>query len=159
MITKLIIDTVQDIIINIETNLYESIYKIKQQSVCHLNNKKIEFLSTYVDCHEKYFTDYYNNRKKTDNDFISKISTHNPRCILNIVANLSISVHFNLNRKTLNVANIDTYRRSLRTEILIVIDTVDINKLFDHICDLNYSKALEPAEKFITITVDTKKID
>lgn len=158
-----IISYVTQTIIGFESGLYKMIEKMNIDSnLSYLLDNHQPFIVIFRDLHENHFTRTF--RSIFDDKSVEpivyffneleKISKHNKICLLNIIANLTVSVHFNLDRKKLNINNCTNFIKSLIAEINRIILAVDISKLFDHECTqptdieiINFKKR----EKFIDI--------
>ena len=59
-----------------------------------------------------------------------------------------------MDRTKLDYVSLGTYIKSVRSEITEILSEIDIEKLFDHKCDLNPKMILlGPGEKFIDINI------
>ncbi len=149
-----------------ESGLYKTIEKMeKNEKLAYLSDKHQPFITIFRDLHEDHFTRTFklifdtvidtseNPIVKFFSD-LSIISNHSKICLLNIIANLTVSVHFNIDRKKLNIKNYTAYIKSLVEEIKRTIPITELSKLFDHIC-IEPSDAeiieLKKREKFINI--------
>jgi len=144
-----------------ESGLYNMLAKTNHDRIKLLCSNQQYFITIFRDLHENYYTTVFNsivmhsdpNIIKTFDEF-RRLSNHSYRCILNILANLIISVHFNLDRKKLDCSSYNAYMKSLSKEIWDTVSVIDIAKLFDHECNVlqdNDLKVIPEGEKFITI--------
>lgn len=158
-----IIIYITQVIIGFESGFYKMIKQNHPDRLKLLSDKHHPFITIFRDLHENYYTSTFNsivlcndkNIVKKFNQF-QQLIKHSKQCILNILANLIISIHFNLDRKKLDHTEYESYMKTLEDEIKNTISIVDIPKLFEHDCiDLQDKdlKVLSPGEKFITITM------
>lgn len=157
---------IRDLICTFESGIYKMVLQINKDNIRYMSSKHQPFITIFRDLYEKYFTSTYNSLIKRDDEYVIKtfdklqlLSKHSPRCILNILANLVISIHFNLDRKKLNYYEHDLYIQSLKEEISKLSSFVNINELFDHVCnnlDNSNSEIIPEGEKFITIKITYK---
>lgn len=157
-----IISYVVQIITGFESGLYKMIEKMGNESnLDYLSDNHQPFITIFRDLHENHFTRtcklIVDNSDESIVNFFNeqeKISKHNKYCLLNILANLTVSIHFNLNRKKLDTKSYTTFMESLVTEIKNTIPATKLFNLLDHECTepsnaeiLNLNKR----EKFINI--------
>ena len=157
---------IHQIISGFESGIYKMILSTDPEKRIHLNSNHQPFIPIFRDLHEVYYTSTYNSIVKRDDKFVvdtfdklQTLSKHSKKCLLNILANLIVSIHFNLDRKKLQCKNYDMYMKSLHKAIDDVITVVNMPKLFDHECkSINDSelKLLSEGEKFITIKMTHK---
>lgn len=155
---------VENVIVSFESGLYKMVEQKQPDRLELLADPQQPFITIFRDLHENYFTSTYGSIvKRTDTNINDKFNAlvktfnHNARCILNILANLTASVHFNLERSKLRHQDIGLYLHSLKEQVRDLLSYVNISELFNHKCDLNYR--LEPmnaGQKFITICMTTK---
>lgn len=155
---------ISSIIIGFESGMYKMVEQNNKERMKLLADKNHPFITLFRDLHEKYYTATFNsiiNRGDKNVvemfDNLKKLTNHSNRCILNILANLSVSVHFNIDRKKLIFITYDEYISSVGNEVSIVLSAINLPKLFDHICVED--ELLEPiAEggKFIEINLSFK---
>ena len=153
---------IHTVIAGAESSIYKMITETKPEKIKLLASKQQVFIDIFIDLHTTYFTQTNNSVVLSDNSYIidtfnnfHKQISHSKKCILTIVANLVISIHFNLPREKFDYTNIDTYIKSVQMQIDIFLSDFDIAKLFDHECDLNQKMyLLKSGEKFIDITYD-----
>lgn len=150
---------VHQIIFGFESGLYKVLQEENTGRISMLSDNKQPFISIFRDLHEEYYTKVYNSMVEKDDLFISQmfnefnvfIPGHSNKCILTVLANLAISVHFNLNRKKLDFSDHDSYMNSVTKQINSTIDTVNIHNLFSHNCRNTELNKLSKGEKFLTI--------
>lgn len=149
---------VLSVIIGFESGIYKMILQTERAKIKYLASEYHPFITIFRDLHEKYYTDTFNAilnnntlvRQQFDN--IKKISNHSYKCLLNILANLTVSVHFNIDRTKLKFKNRDEYLTSVKNEIHSILSLINIFKLFDHICtDTDTDIKLINEGKFIEI--------
>jgi len=138
---EMIRDYIKDVIVGFESGFYQLLTKVNSDRISLLTSKHQPFITIFRDTHEKYFTKVYQKMvAKQDEKLIQtfdqfqKITNHSVHCLLNILANLTVSVHFNLDRKKLQCNNYDNYVASLETEIdeTISVGLPAILKIFNH---------------------------
>jgi hypothetical protein len=157
---------VENLIISFESGMYKMVLESNPERIRLFSDKYQPFIAIYRDIHEIYYTNACNSIIKRDDHFIVEqfnkfcvlSKYHNSRCILNIIANLAVTVHFNLNRKKLDHTTLDKLVHSLKLEIADTIRPVDIDKLFEHNCVSKPLEMLENGDKFIEITISNKPI-
>ena len=150
-----------NVIMGFESGMYKTLLKEKPDRIELIKSKHHPFITIFRDTHEKYYTSTFNSIIKRDDKYVvetfdkfSELGNHSKQCLLGILANLIVSIHFNLDRSKLIVSSYDLYMQSLEEEILRTIFVIQIDKLFDHICtgpndsDL---KLIPDGEKFIKI--------
>ncbi len=106
------------------------------------------FITIYRDLYETYFTNTYNSlviecNEKSFFDSLCKDYNHSKKCLLTILSNIIVSIHFNIDRSTLNCDNMDTYITSLKNNITNTLLTLNITKFFDHECDLDIDNNMQ----------------
>jgi hypothetical protein len=165
-LVKYVSNFVQEVICGFESGIYKMIQQNNNDRLKLLSDNHQPFIPIFRDLHETYYTSTFNSIVGRDNKYVvetfdklQQLSLHSHQCMLNILANLIVSVHFNLDRKNLNYRSYDLYMKSLKKEIGNIISVVNLAKLFDHKCggpansDL---KAIPNGEKFITISMTFK---
>lgn len=163
-LVKYVYEYVSSVIIGFESSFYKMLWQNNHDKIKLITSKHHPFITIFRDMHEKYYTKTFNaiiNRNDkyvvTTFDNFNKLCKHSISCMLTILANLSISVHFNLDREKLDASNHNSYCKSLSREISNTISTINIAKLFEHNC-LQTNDVLKPladGEKFITISLST----
>ena len=172
---------IHTVIDGIESSIFKLITSEQPDKIKLLKSKHQPFIELFSELHTEYFTTTHNSIINNDNAYItltfnnlcdktteyggpsgktteyggpSGKSKHSKKCILTIVANLIVSVHFNMDRTKLDYVSLGTYIKSVRSEITEILSEIDIEKLFDHKCDLNPKMILlGPGEKFIDINI------
>jgi hypothetical protein len=157
---------IHQVIEGFESGIYKMVSCQNSEKLMHLASKHQPFIPIFRDLHETYYTSTFNSIIKRDDKYVTdtfdnfqKLSNHSKQCMLNVLANLIVSIHFNLDRKNLQYKEYDTYMSSLRKTIDDVITVVDIQEMFNHECsgpkdsDL---QLLSDGEKFITIKMSYK---
>ena len=167
-LTKYVVDYGIDIITGFEMGMY-SILIEGNVSVLTSNNQPL--IKLFAELHEKYYTATFNllleNNKQRSRvvvelfENLHKQTNHSIFCILKILANLFVSVHFNIDRNKLIFATKENYGASLKTVLMETFGYISIDKLFafDHDCNTETNHpttSLKPGEKFITITIGKK---
>lgn len=157
---------ISQIISGFESGLYKMLKQNNNARLNLLSSKHHPFITIFRDLHESYYTSTYNSILARDDEYVVKtfdnfqeLSGHSKQCLLNILANLTVSIHFNLNRQNLNYSTYDLYMASLNKEINSIMDAIDMHKLFDHVCtgpSDNQLKPLEAGSKFINISLKMK---
>lgn len=165
-LTTCIINYTVEVITGFESGLYKMLYQNNKDSLNLLCNKHQPFITIFRDLHESYYTSTYNSIVSRDDDYVTKtfdnfkkLSGHSNQCMLNILANLVVSIHFNLDRNKLDCTSYDLYMKSVNGEIHNTISLIDISKFFDHECTGpadNELQPLAPNAKFIIIDLKTK---
>lgn len=167
---------IQQVICGFESGIYKMVSHEYPDRLKHLTDNHQPFITIFRDLHENYYTSTFNSIVKRDDDYVVKtfdkfyqLTKHSLQCVLTILANLIVSIHFNLDRKKLNYRDYNSYMKTLKNEISIVSNIVNISKLFDHKCSgpmgippaNNELKELPKGEKFITIKMshNTNGID
>lgn len=157
---KKIAEYVCSIIVGFESGLYKMLENMNKKELCKLACKYEPFITIFRDLHEKYYTKNFNliitNSNDAKQNFFLSIqseSKHSIRCIINIVANLAVSVHFNMDRTKLEFQSCDKYVNCVYQESYRLVSVINIPKLFDHICtiDDHIQKPIADGEKFIAI--------
>ncbi|AYV85620.1 MAG: putative orfan [Satyrvirus sp.] len=154
-----------EIIVGFEIALYKMVLEKYPDKLKLLSSNHQPFITIFRDAHEKYYTSTYNSIAKKDNkhvvvifDMLQKISGHSYSCLLNILANLIVSIHFNIDRKKLDYRKYESYLETLNEEINVTSSIAKINDLFNHKC--SKTEQLNPllhGEKFISIKLSTKE--
>lgn len=155
---------IHTVIVGVESSLFKLITSTQSDKIKLLKSKHQPFIDFFSDLHMEYFTTTHNSIINNDNEYITltfnnlcEKSKHSKKCILTIVANLIVSVHFNMDRTKLDYVSLGTYVKSIREEITEILSEIDIEKLFDHKCILSQKMTLlEPGEKFIEININQK---
>lgn len=160
-LTNFVSEYIEKVIIGFESGLYKMIIHNQKDRLKLLASKHHPFITIFRDLHENYYTTTFNSIVKRDDEFVTKtfdkfyeLSGHSKQCILNVLANLIISIHFNLERQNLDTKDYDSYIKSLKKEIIKTTVIVNIPKLFDHECTGpkdSELKLISSGEKFITI--------
>ena len=161
-----VIKYISEIISGFESGLYKMLKQNNELRLKLLSSKHHPFITIFRDLHESYYTSTYNSILARDDAYVvktfdnfQKLSGHSKQCLLNILANLAVSIHFNLDRQKLNYHTYDLYMASIKKEINSIMAAITIHKLFDHVCtDVSDDqlKALEPGSKFINISLKIK---
>jgi hypothetical protein len=151
----------------VEKGMYISVLKEQPDRIKLMSSNYHPFITLFKDLHELFFTKSYNDffDKPTApiNESFDKLSfesKHSKHCLLSIIANLTVSVHFNLDRTKFDCTNLDSYVKTLNLEIDRIISMVNFDKLFEHECNMEDNitmKKLAENAKFITIDISTKK--
>lgn len=157
---------IHQVICGFESGIYKMITQTNPDKLKYLANNHQPFIPLFRDLHETYYTSTFNSIVRRDDKYVidtfdkfQNLSKHSKQCLLNILANLIVSVHFNLNRIDLQIENYNIYMKTLQAEITNVISVIDLVKLFDHKCEgLSDTdlKVLSDGEKFITIKMTLK---
>jgi len=166
-LVKEITKYIEFVIVNFESGLYKMMSQNHLDRLKLLTTNKQPFITIFRDLHEEYYTRTHNAIINNDDEFVKtifdklhRLSNHSNKCILTILANLIVSIHFNLNRKILDHTSHDNYIKTLSKEIKTTIFVINFKKLFDHPCQPYHEMKLIPAnEKFIKIKLSTKSND
>lgn len=166
---------ITDVISGFESGMYKMICQTNPTKISFLAKKDQPFITIFRDLHQSYYTSTFNSIVNKNDKYVTEtfnkfhaLSGHSKQCILNVLANLIISIHFQFNRKNLNHKSYDLYMVSIKKEINSLLSTINIQKLFDHICTgATDDKLVELAEgiNFIEIEMShqsngvTKKIN
>jgi hypothetical protein len=153
-------------ILGFESGTYKMIFQNQKDKLSSLRDKYHTFITIFRDLHEIYYTKTFNSIIKRDDDYVTKIfdqfrsvTSHSYQCLLNILANLTVSIHFNVDRKKLDVTTYESYMTTLQNEINDTIDTLDLKQLFvDHQCSGpkdNELVEIPLGKKFIHIKLST----
>jgi len=152
---------INNVICGFESGMYKMVSQTNKDKLEYLSHKHQPFITIYRDLHEDYFTRTFNSIVREDdinvvNKFnsLQEMSGHSKQCILEILANVIISIHFNLDRKKLNIKTHDIYIRSIELEIKNILLNIDIKNFFSHDCKgpTNLElKVLPDGKKFIEI--------
>lgn len=154
-------------IVSFETGLHQKLTDEQPKRLKLLSGKYQPFITIFRDLHEIYYTNTCNSIINSNDKFVAetftkfqKLSNHSDRCILTILANLTVSVHFNIDRKQLDYSDRIRYTHCLKREISKLINLVDIPKLFDHNCSTSKPLTLlSNGQKFINIDISHKPIE
>lgn len=155
---------ISEVICGFESGMYKMVLQENKDRIKLLSNKHHPFITIFRDLHEEYYTRTCNSIVKRDNnnivntfDKFKKLSNHSDKCVLNILANLAVSIHFNLDRKTFTYQTHDQYMSSVKKEVSATTSIINISKLFDHVCLTNNELELIPdGKKFIEISMAFK---
>lgn len=158
---------VRDLIVMFDSALYQTINEVdnsKLYSLCYNHQPYIHLLR---DMHVQYYNTMYeslrvgDNNETTDNFIkLAKTIGHSKICVLSVIANLTPSVHFNLDRKSFSVNSHLEYVESLSREIMSTVFMVNLKELFNHRCTAD-TELLPLTGNYIDIDIDNKpkKID
>jgi len=152
------------VIAGIETVVYKMVFANHPDKIAYMAMKTHPFLNIFAELHTSYFRETNNSLVCNDNPDIMTIFNalcnhipHSKKCILTIVSNLIVSIHFNLERENLNWVSLDAYIKCIHSNIDELLFDSDIIKLFDHECDQTQTLGLlGPDENFIDISIDKK---
>jgi hypothetical protein len=157
---------IHQVISGFESGIYKMILHNHPDKLKYLASNYQPFIPIFRDLHESYYTSTFNSIVKRDDKYVvetfdklQELSKHSKQCLLNILANLIVSIHFNMDRKKLQYTNQKAYLKSLQKAINEIISVVNMPKLFDHECkgasDAEL-KIIPEGEKFITIKMSFK---
>lgn len=153
---------IHDVISGAELSIYKIIKKDYPNKVKLLASAHHPFIEILSNLHQSYFTKLNNLIIADDIDIFDNLHNkipHSNKCILTIVANLIVTIHFNIPRESLDYSDEDTYTKSICAGINNILSDIEIETLFNHKCDPNQKmNLLGPGEKFIDIHIN-KKID
>ncbi|XWV26970.1 putative orfan [Tupanvirus soda lake] len=157
---------IHQVISGFESGIYKMIHENHPDKLKYLSSKHQPFITIFRDLHEAYYTKTFNSIIKKDDKFVvdtfdrfQKISNHSKQCLLNVLANLIVSIHFNIDRKKLEYNNYNAYMKSLHVVINETIAVINMEKLFSHECNGVDDSKLQPlsdGEKFIKIDLSFK---
>jgi hypothetical protein len=157
---------IHQVIGGFESGIYKMVSQQNPTKLKYLADKYQPFITIFRDLHETYYTSTFNSIIKRDDKYVvdtfdkfQQLSNHSKQCLLNILANLIVSIHFNLDRKKLQYKNYHTYMVSLKKAIDEIISVTNMPKIFDHQCNGLKDSELKPlpdGEKFITIKMNFK---
>src|SRR5579872_343355 len=148
----------QEIISSLEKEMYN---RISQESCLDLLKAKHNpLVEIYKDLHEAYFTNLYNKLIKkgasyNSFDIVSKSTSHSIYCLLNVLSQITTYVHFNFNRKNLQITTLETYVESVNKEIQRILLETNLDNLINHRCimsDITQRQPLIGDSKFVNIT-------
>ena len=164
-LVKHIREYVHFIIKGFEAGLYRIIKDSHPTRIKLMKSNHEPFITFFRDAHEKYYTAKVNSLVTGDDKFVTetfdnfaKICNHTQRCLLTIIANIAISVHFNLDRQKLDTTNYEIYCGSVSKEVYKVMSVINIAKLFEHTCQdpkLDKLELIPDGKRFITIDMLT----
>lgn len=154
-----------NVIMGFESGMYKTIARTQPERLETLACDDQPFITIFRDAHEKYYTTTFNSIIKKDDTYVvatfnnfAKVCEHSKQCLLNILANLTVSIHFNLDRPELDITSYEKYMASLKSEILKKLSIIQLKKLFDHVCygPKDHELVLiPPGGKFIDINLST----
>lgn len=157
---------IHEVITGFESGLYKTLSS-HPENLKYLSDRNQPFITLLTGIHEKYYTTTFNSFISRDDDYVNHVfdrlqseSDHSKQCLLNILSNLIVTIHFSMNRESLDYHTYDAYIKSVENTIENTIMMFDIKKLFDHECHGLKDHQLVPipnGEKFITIQLITKK--
>lgn len=162
ILKQFVFSNTQQIISGLEKEMYT---RISQESCTDiLRAKHNPLVEIYKDLHEVYFTNLYNQlTKKGDpyNSFeaISKSTSHSIYCLLNVLSQITPFVHFNFNRKNLQIVTLETYNESVNKEIRRILLETNLINLTNHKCimsDITQRQPLTGDSKFLNINISKK---
>ena len=158
---------IEDVIVGFESGLYKMVLQTQRDKLKLMASRHNPFITIFRDLHEEYYTTTFNSIISRNDKFIvdtfdtiKRLSNHSNQCMLNILSNIIVSIHFNLDRKKLNFASYDSYMKSLRTEIFNTVSCINIANMFNHECHGLPDDKLIPipaGEKFIKIELSKKE--
>ena len=159
---KHIAEFVHNTITGFESGMYKTFQKDHPSKVVYLTKRLAPIFEIYANLYEVYFKDIYNALiTKNDNyvnnvfDKFKDLSNHAPQCLLCILINIIVLVHFNLDRNKLNIDNIGEYFESVKIEIDKNLNLIDIQSLFNHQCTGNLQvKLLDSTDKLVSIKIE-----
>lgn len=159
-----------DVIQGFEIGLYQTVQNSTSDRIKCLSKRENPFIGIIKSLHEIYYNTTYNSflaqledssmTPSVITDIYLHLETHHIRCILTVLANLVVSVHYNLTRENLDTTTMASFTKTLREEIISTISFVDLEKLFDHPCDIskdNELRYLSEGENIITIQITSEK--
>lgn len=153
---------VQQIISGLEKEMYN---RISQESCTDLLGAKHNpLVEIYKDLHEVYFTNLHNQLIQRNDpydsfDIVSKSTSHSIYCLLNVLSQITPYVHFNFNRKNLQITTLESYVESVNKEIHRILLETNLDRLTNHNCimsDITQRKILTGDSKFLNITIGKK---
>ena len=93
---------VADVICSFESGMYKMVQHNYGDKLKLLADEHQPFITIFRDLHEKYYTRIYNSIITGEDKYITetfdkfkKLSNHPTKCILNLLGNYIVSVHFN----------------------------------------------------------------
>jgi len=159
-IKKDVFEYVVNTIIGCESGLFKVISNSNPNKTYLLKDVNQPFAKILKESHETYFTNTHQSIIKRDDSYVNEIfdnlqnlTNHSKQCILNILAHLTVSIHFNIDRHLLNIDNHDSYISSIRTEALILLNNFQFRELFEHPCIDVPMELLPDGKNFITIDI------
>lgn len=174
MTSKQLEDAVHDYVLEVINGFESGLYKMVRQTqplrLELLASPHHPFITIARDFYETYFTKTFNSIIKGDDLYVTKkfdefqnlTAGHSKQCMLNILSNMIISIHFNIFREKLDYTSYERYMESLRNEIVKTWDVIDVVKLFNHSCQGVSNDKMLPipdGEKFIVIKMTQKSND
>ncbi|XWV25632.1 putative ORFan [Tupanvirus deep ocean] len=157
---------IHQVISGFESGIYKTINQNQPDKLKYLASKHQPFITIFRDLHEEYYTKTFNSIVNRNDKYVidtfdgfQKKSNHSKQCLLNILANLVVSIHFNIDRNKLQYNNYDTYMKSLHRIVNETITVINMEKLFSHECNRSVDENLKPltnGEKFIKIDLSFK---
>ena len=164
-LVKYIKEYIHSTITGFESGLYKMVKQTNPKRIKLMADRHQPFITILRDMHEEYYTRTFNSIITRNNEFVnetfgkfSKLCNHSKQCLLNILANLAVSVHFNLDRSKLDITDYESYCSTLSKEITKTMSVINIAKLFEHTCTGPADDKLvllKEEEKFIKIEMST----
>lgn len=156
--------SISEIILGFESGLYTRLFQSDRDNLYLLAKKEQPFYEVFKLLHEEYYTKIYNLIVKKENRNISNLfddfrglSNHSNVCILGIISEIAVKVHFTFNRKNLSLENLESYQESILKEISNQFDAIDIRPLLNHSCqEISNLKPLAKNKKFMKVNIDWK---
>lgn len=145
---------VSEIIRAFELGMYQKVLSSSPDKIYLMSKKEQPFFEIFKDIHEQFYTKIFNSLVRTDDFYImekfikfSVLSNgHNEICLLKIVSQIAIQVHFAIDRRKLDHQSLDVFSTSLERELTVMMNKLDvIEQMLDHQCQ-SYSN-LQPIEK------------
>jgi hypothetical protein len=134
---------IKEIIIETITGFEGSIYtKISDKSATdtlYLESNNQYFVEIFADLYKEYYNRIYNHiLNKSDDKVVKQFDTlqelsegFSKKYILILIANITISIHFNIDRKNLNCNTSITYVESVENEIKLSFCNINFKTLFN----------------------------
>lgn len=157
---------IHEVITGFESGLYKMI-SCHPENLKYLSDKNQPFITLLKGIHEKYYTTTFNSFISRDDEYVNHVfdrlqseSDHSKQCLLNILSNLIVTIHFSIRRESLDHSTYDAYIKSVYDAIEDTIMMFDIKKLFDHECHGlkdHQLTSIPEGQNFITIQLTVEK--
>ena len=155
-------------ILGIEASIYAH-FQINHPNSNHLllKNNYEPLINMLINTYEKGYTNECNSIIARDDmvivetfDTFSKLCNHSKKCLLSMLSELTVNVHFHLDRSKFKINGLDSYLNFIEYYILTILSHLKMDKLLENTCacsDDNELKLIPPGEKFVTITTSTNE--
>jgi ABC-type siderophore export system fused ATPase/permease subunit len=165
ILTHQMIKFIKNTIMGHESGMYKSIAIAKESStdkdkinLSLLQGKKI--LELFANVSENYFNKCYKSLVLRDDEYIVKIFDdmkaqfgHSQLCLLIIIANSCMKIHFEMDREKLDVSSYDNYMKSVKAQLdtLMGVDFITMSTAsFGHNCSGEDITKCDPTIKNFT---------